>query len=119
MADLYPCEEIDVNKSNERWLPVVGYEGLYEVSSYGNVWSAPRATTKGGLLKHIPDKRNYQYVTLTRNGKQRRAQVHCLMLAAFVGPCPEGQEVRHLTATRPTTDGSRATRPRPARLAAT
>ena len=40
-----------MNKSNERWLPVPGYEGLYEVSNHGNVWSAPRATTRGGILK--------------------------------------------------------------------
>ena len=30
----------------ETWKPVPGYEGLYEVSNHGQVWSAPRATTR-------------------------------------------------------------------------
>lgn len=80
----------------ERWLPVPGFEGLYEVSSYGQVWSAPRATTRGGLLKLIPGTAGYMWVTLTRNGIQERFQVHRLVLLAFVGPCPDGQETRHL-----------------------
>lgn len=34
---------------NEKWLPVVGYEGLYEVSNYGNVKRLPiiQTTAKG------------------------------------------------------------------------
>lgn len=80
----------------ERWLPVPDYEGLYEVSSYGQVWSAPRATTRGGLLKLINGTAGYKWVTLTKNGAQERFQVHRLVMLAFVGPCPEGQETRHL-----------------------
>ena len=77
-----------------RWIP--GYEDLYSVSNEGDIKSEPRATTKGGLLKHIIDKRGYHYITLTKNGKQRRFQVHRLVLLAFSGPCPEGEEARHL-----------------------
>ena len=80
----------------ERWLPVPDYEGLYEVSSHGQVWSAPRATTRGGLLKLITGTAGYKWVTLTKNGVQERFQVHRLVLLTFVGPCPEGQETRHL-----------------------
>jgi hypothetical protein len=80
----------------ERWLPVPGYEGLYEISSYGQVWSAPRATTRGGLLKLVNGTAGYKWVTLTRNGVQERFQVHRLVMRAFVGACPEGLEVRHL-----------------------
>lgn len=85
-----------MNESNEHWLPVPGYEGLYEVSNRGRVWSAPRATTRGGLLSLVNDGRGYKHVTLTRNGKQRHYPVHQLVLLAFAGSCPEGQEVRHL-----------------------
>jgi len=77
------------------WLPVDGYEGLYEVSEYGLVWSAPRATTSGGLLKQFPDRHGYPHVTLTRNGSQKRHAVHILVARAFIGPCPDGQEVCH------------------------
>ena len=31
----------------ERWLPVTGYEGLYEVSDLGRVRSLPRQTRSG------------------------------------------------------------------------
>ena len=32
----------DADYTNEKWLPVVGYEGCYEVSSLGNVRSVDR-----------------------------------------------------------------------------
>ncbi len=77
-----------------RWIPE--YENLYQVSDEGKILSMPRATTRGGLLQHIIDKRGYHYVTLTKNGKQKKYQVHRLVLLAFAGPCPEEQECRHL-----------------------
>lgn len=35
----------------EVWKPVVGYEGLYEISNKGRLWSMPRNGTSGGLIK--------------------------------------------------------------------
>jgi hypothetical protein len=80
----------------ERWAWAPDCEGLYRVSDRGEVWSAPRATTRGGLLKHVIGTAEYHWVTLTKDGKQERFQVHRLVLMAFDGPCPEGQEARHL-----------------------
>lgn len=39
----------------ERWLPIVGYEGLYEISDRGRVWSVPR-TVVGvyGVTQRVP-----------------------------------------------------------------
>lgn len=79
-----------------QWLPVPGYERLYQVSDDGQVLSAPRPRTRGGLLKQFDDGHGYPHVTLTRNGIQRRFGVHQLVALAFIGPCPEGREVRHL-----------------------
>lgn len=79
----------------ETWLPVPDYEGIYEVSNLGQVWSFPRPRTKGGIMRLFPDKHGYPWVTLTKNGEQKRRAVHQLVAAAFIGPCPEGQEVRH------------------------
>jgi hypothetical protein len=31
-----------MNNATERWLPVPGYESLYEISSLGRVWSIRR-----------------------------------------------------------------------------
>lgn len=77
------------------WLPVVGYEGIYRVSDDGQIWSAPRANARGGLLKLYSDKHGYPWVTLTKDGKQKRRSVHQLVAEAFIGPRPPGQEVRH------------------------
>lgn len=78
------------------WLPVPGYEGLYQVSDDGQVLSAPRATTRGGLLKYVYDSHGYPGVTLTRDGIQKRFGVHRLVALAFIGPRPDGLEIRHL-----------------------
>jgi len=80
----------------ERWLPVIGYEGLYDVSDWGRIRSLPRRTTRGGLMKLIADGKGYWVVSLTREGKQRRFFVHRLVMEAFTGPLPEGMEIRHL-----------------------
>lgn len=81
----------------EHWRPVVGYEGLYEVSDLGRVRSLPRKTTKGGIMKpHAQPKYGHLLVSLSpppANGS--KFLVHRLVLEAFVGPCPVGFEARH------------------------
>jgi hypothetical protein len=37
----------------------------------------------------------YWHVTLHRDGKRSSQAVHRLVLTAFAGPCPEGQQSRH------------------------
>ena len=46
------------------------------------------------------DKDGYLVVHLRRKGVHEAWKVHQLVLAAFVGPCPEGQVVRHKNAVR-------------------
>lgn len=82
--------------SCERWLPVVGYEGLYEVSDLGRVRSMARPGTRGGVLRGNPGKYGHQTVCLSRGGDLAYLQVHRLVLEAFWGPCPVGHETRHL-----------------------
>ncbi len=80
----------------EVWLPVVGYEGWYSVSSLGRVrrdaggWGA-RA---GRILQ--PGIHRYCRVVLHRDGVGRPRGVHQLVAAAFLGPCPPGYTVNHL-----------------------
>lgn len=88
---VYPVRE---DLPGERWLPIPGYEGLYLVSDLGRVWSEPRNTTRGGLMKLGRHPYGYPQVELNRNGVHKRWGVHQLIMLAFVGPCPERQEVR-------------------------
>jgi len=84
----------------ERWLPVEGYEGFYEVSDLGRVRSLRRKTASGyrggRVLKAAPHPES-GHLTLglsVRNKATTRA-VHQLVAVAFMGECPPGQEVRH------------------------
>jgi hypothetical protein len=84
----------------ERWRPIPGYEGSYEVSDLGSVRSLDRITDRGRkwrgrTLAPAVMPRGYLIVTLWRDGKQRSALVHRLVLSAFVGPAPDGTEALH------------------------
>jgi len=56
--------------SGERWLPVVGWEEFYEVSSLGRVWSVPRLKCLGRILKARDGGNGYLMVTLSARGKR-------------------------------------------------
>lgn len=81
----------------EQWLPVVGYEGLYEVSDLGRVRRVAEGpgTWAGRVLRDVLAGKGYRAVELYRSGKHRRRYIHQIVLDAFVGPCPAGQEVNH------------------------
>lgn len=75
----------------ENWRPVVGYEGLYEVSDLGRVRSLRRARPR--ILK--PGRMSGGHLSVAL-GRGNSRTVHSLVMEAFVGPRPEGCEVRHL-----------------------
>ena len=75
----------------EKWLPVVGYEGLYEVSWSGRV----RNARTGRVLSPTRNTTGYLKVALHAAGRRRDSLVHRLVLEAFEGPCPEGMEACH------------------------
>lgn len=78
----------------EAWKPVLGYEGLYEISNLGRTQSfhgrQPRI-----LRPAIAGKGGYPMVNLARNGVNKSRTVHSLVAEAFIGPRPDGMEVRH------------------------
>ena len=64
----------------EVWKPVIGYEGLYEVSDQGNVYSlVSNKTVNSGLTT-----KKYKRVCLTLNGKKKFHHVHRLVAEAFI-----------------------------------
>lgn len=88
---------------SERWLPIPGWEGLYEVSDLGRVRSLKRPGVKGHsarIMKGSKAGAGYRKVILWHNGRTEHIYVHRLVLTAFVGPCPEGMEACHGNAVR-------------------
>lgn len=99
------------DRVSEDWRAVVGFEGSYEVSNLGRVRSldrtriyqrfdqgAKRMVTvtrlhKGHVLRPGTTKSGHQLVVLKRGSGGQ--YVHSLVLAAFVGPRPDGSECCH------------------------
>jgi len=77
----------------ERWLPVAGFVGHYEVSDMGRVRSLKYGKKK--VLKPINNGFGYLYVYMVTPKKVRRVAIHRLVLETFVGPCPPGMECCH------------------------
>src|SRR5262245_12445878 len=85
---------------SERWLPVPGYEGLYEVSDLGRVRSLHTGRGKGkrgGLLAPALTGGTCPKlcVVLYRDGAKRTRLVHHLVLEAHARPRPPGMDALH------------------------
>lgn len=101
---------------DERWVPVLGYEGRYEVSDHGRICSLPRyrrgksgcmVPVAGCIMVLSTKKRKangrtlpYQEIRL-RDGSSRDIHckaflVHRLVAQAFVGELFEGCHVDHI-----------------------
>lgn len=79
----------------EIWKPVKGYDGIYDISNYGQLYSHPRSTTKGGYTYGLK-RGNYLYYSLSKDGKEIAKMVHQWMWITFVGAIPEGYDVHHI-----------------------
>lgn len=83
----------------ETWKPVVGYEGVYEISELGRIrrLRAAQGTRVGRMVRAYPKWRRggYLAVVLSRDGVSRRIALHKLVTASFIGPRPPGLEVNH------------------------
>lgn len=84
------------------WKAVPDYEGLYEVSSEGNVRSLNRFVNgrNGKKLKKGKDckpfKRKYLSVTLSKEGKTRQYSIHRLVALAFLDKPASLDEINHI-----------------------
>lgn len=74
----------------EEWKIVPGYEN-YMVSNFGRIKGI-----RGKILKPKYNRRGYEQHNLKFGSKQKSVTLHSIILAAFVGPRPDGMLVRHL-----------------------
>lgn len=83
---------------NERWSPIKGYEGLYEVSNYGRVRSLNyRKKGVRKVLKCYARLGYYIKVSLVKDGVRKYYRVHRLVAQAFLPQPMEGQtQVEHI-----------------------
>lgn len=80
----------------EHWKPVYGYEGLYEVSDFGDVRRVNHNHTgQTSVLKPQKNTKGYLYVGLCKEGKMKRYRVHRLVAQAFIPNPYNLPEVNH------------------------
>ena len=75
---------------------IKGYEGLYQVTNFGNVWSLNYYRSgKPKLLKPGKTKNGYLLVSLYKNRKRKSFKVHRLVAEHFI-PNPDNlPEINH------------------------
>ena len=91
--------------TKEEWADVKGYEGQYEVSSFGRVRSLDRlvpgkrpgthAAVRGKILAPIRNNAGYLRVNLCGKAGRKAKFVHRLVAEAFVPGHDRGNEVNH------------------------
>lgn len=91
---------------SEVWLPVVGYEGKYEVSNTGLVRSVDREvfnrgsgrayTLKGQALKVKKDRDGYLIVSPCVDGVNKYLRVHRVVASAFLSNPENKAHVNHI-----------------------
>jgi len=88
----------DMNEVTEIFLPIKGYEGIYEISNLGRVKSLDRPVNtvlgkkkvsatriiKGQIKKQFIDIGGYKVVSLSVKCKTVSRKVHCLVAQSFI-----------------------------------
>jgi hypothetical protein len=82
-------ESLLLEEDQEIWKDVLGYEGIYQISSLGRVKSLSRKRSDGGtskeiFLKPFTEKKGYFRHTLFKNSKGLKFLAHRLVANAFI-----------------------------------
>jgi hypothetical protein len=90
----------------EIWKDIVGYENIYQCSSFGNIKSICRVTIdkngfekkiKNRILKPLSQKSGHLHVALCKNGKVKTCLIHRIIGSSFLEKNNEDEsQIRHL-----------------------
>lgn len=92
---------------NEIWKDIKGYEGLYQVSNFGNVKRLSSYVAHNGIFGKtkqrivkvkilVPiDLRGYKVLKLSKNGEEKRYYIHRLVAETFISNPLSKPEVNH------------------------
>jgi|SRR6185295_1249953 len=85
---------------SERWLPIDGFDGVYEISDAGRVRrtiDGCGGAYAGDIIKGTVDRLGYvRHGLRLPNGKAKVISPHSAVLKAFIGPRPHKFDASHL-----------------------
>lgn len=93
--------------ADEIWMPIRGYEGLYEVSSLGRIKSLERPVYRksdGSFIRMTPEiirtpniMAGYHCICLIKNAQHKVFRIHRIVLETFAGDAPTSEhQVNHI-----------------------
>lgn len=86
---------------NEILIPLIGYEDLYSITSFGRVWSHPKRNRFNNrsygnhFMKLSEDEDGYLRVSLSKNNKKRKFYIHVLVAISFIPNPNDLSQVNH------------------------
>lgn len=75
----------------EIWKPILGYENLYSISNFGNVFSIQSKRN----IKQTKNSKGYLIVGLCKNKKRKSCLIHRLVAEAFIDNPNKLPEINH------------------------
>lgn len=86
---------------NVLWKDIEGYEGIYQISNFGEVmrlmsYDSRHHLRNSKILKQRKNSEGYMIVGLHKNGKEKKFLVHRLVAQAFISNPKNYPEINHI-----------------------
>lgn len=89
------CYPLDTKSlADEIWADITGYEGEYQISTYGRIKSFKNG--REIIMRPLPTRNGYLNILLCKDGRHKNFSVHVLVARAFIPNPDNKQEVNHI-----------------------